>query len=251
MPSKKPGPQQPRVSRLDAGVAIGTIVATGLSAVLGEPLWKALEVPANERGVFTLALSSVVLMAGFLALVYVQWRKTTEQVQTIVGDVVESLQARIPTLGTLQVMTTEDAFVELAFVVRQSRRVWNTRVAPAKYTKRYDTPASVAYASAIVQAIRAGTNFKDVVSASWLNTAKELEDAVAGGSGVYRLCPLEGEVPSFLNFTVLEGRDEQRVTYIGWTISHGRGFEQPCIKITEPRVADYFVEWHADLGSGG
>lgn len=250
MPSEDWNPRAPSVSRLEAGVAIGTIIATGLSAVLSDALWKALAVPSTERGVFTVALSLVVLIAGFLALIYAQWRKTTDRVDSTVGRVVDTLQARIPTLCTLEVMTTRDAFVELAFAIKHSRNVWNTRIAPSMYTKRYDTPASTAYASAIVAAIRAGTNFRDVVSASWENAAKELERAVDGGDGVYRRHALQGEVPSFLNFTVLEGRDGRRVTYLGWTISHGRGFEQPTIKITEPRVAEYFIEWHADLTGG-
>lgn len=237
-----------RPSRVELGLGALSVALGAASLLVGDTLLDALGIAATSRPSYATAFSVFFLLVGFLLIQYSQQVRATAYVSEQVEQVAARLQARIPIVQGVEVVTTDDAFEALAIHLRSATHIWNTRIAPPEAVVSYDTPASKRYERALRQALNQGASMRDVVSSDWREEAVAVAERIAPTGGTYRWrLVARTDMPPFLNFIVVETRPGVRIGYCGWAVSRDRGYEQPCLQVNDARVIDYLLDLHREL----
>jgi hypothetical protein len=134
----------------------------------------------------------------------------------------------------------ESVFQRLAWVRGAARGVFP--VAP---------PSISSWERSLRTAIRSGTVFREIISSGWVPHAQERLEDLQGAGGMYEASRVSCDLAAFLNFYVLVYKNGSKEVFFGWVMSPSHGFDQPCIRTSEPRVVQLFENWHADLFAKG
>lgn len=240
----------------DLGILLTGLLLGFLSLWVGsgEAIWQYLDIPKAQQAPLTGALSIMFLLAGFLIATYQQVDKLRQAVDGQTRELARELAAR-GSSSSLRSLSSDAALQEITTLLPSTARVWNTRIAAQGLDEYYPTAAGRAFDAALQRSVTARrVHYREVLSqqweghvAAWLSR-KAPRNAGGGGAS---FSVLELDVPSFVNFIVLELGDGSKQIYFGWAISRQRGFEQSCLHISDARAADYYVSWHNELFASG
>jgi hypothetical protein len=233
-------------------VAAGLIFSV-LSAMLTtyDPLWEWLGVARDLRGAQTTAVSIAFVSLGFLLAMFFQQRDFHEELVELHRESSSVLLQSLPHSNLFGRYTGDEAMRIIATLLPNSRYVLNTRV----FAKELNPTRNIGFKewdAALRTAVRTGLTYKDILSSGNEELARDRCAFVAGGVGEYDAVIIHHQLPSFLNFIVLESRTGAKEVWFGWLISRGSGFaETNVIRTSEERIVAAFEQWHRELFAAG
>lgn len=238
-----------------------------------DPLWDWLGTSEEVRGSMTIALTLFTLLAGFQIASLLKEREIERSLKSEASDLSEKFrEARqaiqndlsaatntlqreiirnIPHLTLFSAWTGDDAMREISARFHSARFVLNTRLF-ARDLNFVGNPGLRDWDSRLQDAIRDGLVYREVVSRGSVETARGRAEAVAeDASGSYSAARIDSDLPTFMNFSILEFPDSVKELWVGWVISPGFEYEQCVIRTTEARLIEMFERWHSALFAFG
>jgi hypothetical protein len=240
-----------RHRRTIASIAVGFLLGF-LSLFLPsfDALWQFFGVAQEQRVLLSIALALMFSNVGFLLAMYFQQTDFMAQQSDQSARQVASIVSMIPSTKLYLFQTGDEAMITLAKLLPTVKTVWNTRIFTGS-TNPTNHPGFSAWDTALRDSVRLGLTFREVVSAGNEDLARLRQHSVVGGRGVYEASVLRYQLPSFLNFCVVESHAGTKEVWFGWVISRGSGFEGTVVRTAEARVVALFEHWHGELfGSG-
>jgi hypothetical protein len=216
--------------------------------------------PAHDvdRIVANLALSLVAMFAATLIGCFLLLADSREhvanesrQIHVVLGDLSKTVQNLPQTRAFSALITSDEGLAYLARVLPDAKNVWNTRLVstPAKPPRPDNAGEERSeWDNAIVESLSKGAHVYEVVTRAWEVECRALDDA----HQTYRCDVVDMQMPAFLNFVVIEYKSGQdREVLFGWLSTTKGGFDNNCFRTTEPRIVEFFKDWHLALRGGG
>lgn len=221
-----------------------------ITLIVGGPLWKAFGVPENLWAEDSTALAVVLLVLGLAFAILLQ---QSEFHATVLREQKQELSQAINSMPLMEVFTAwsgEAAMAKLIGILPSMHSVMNTRVLSSEMAMATH-PTQSPWDESVREFVRSGKTFREVISDGNIQFARNRLRAASGGDGVYEAVSIPNQLPSFLNFIVLERGDGAREVWFGWIVSRAAGFETSVFRTSEPRIVEMFVRWHRELFVSG
>jgi len=241
-----------------AGMALGVL---SLALPSFNRMWSAFGVSNSLRVGESTALAILFINLGFLIAVYFQQSDFSDEItsqQTEMTERLLSAQATefsqilnaLPSTEVFTYYPGEKAMSSLTAILPNMHKALNTRMLTIEANKT-NHPALSPWDEAVRESVRNGLTFREVLSAGNEPLALGRIDAADGGRGIYEASLLAYNLPSFLNFIILEGRDGSSEVWFGWIVSRTAGYEGTVVRTSEGRIVKLFEQWHSELFASG
>jgi hypothetical protein len=224
-----------------------------LSALLTQPLWQRLGIPSDLQNGTGLTVSIVILIIGHVLGAAVREEAHFQEINEGFNGFEKTLHASLSGVNGLRVFQTSDAALEyLRGRLPHARKVWNTRV-PAPGYGDYVSAEARLYADTVLQTVKRGVHFREVVGLVFESRAKSLMGLKTSHKKAVNYDYVLWSDPSspFFNFIVMEDDVGAREVAFGWIITPLRGFEQECFVSGNSHLIDSFVAMHDYMMSTG
>lgn len=163
-----------------------------------------------------------------------------------IEKIVHSITQSTPDLYCIiEFPSSDNAMVYLCSRLPFTKTVLNTKISKDAIPPRRDIGDK--YVVAIKAALNDGIVYKDIVSTGFKGYAEDLSEYQSTVKGTYQFSLLDSNDPAFLNFIILEYKDNQEELIIGWATSPYVGTEQKAYMIRDRRIISYFKTYHAAL----
>lgn len=228
-------------------IGAGALLAVGAIALdAWGSLWNAFGIPNDQRSGVTTAIAILSVNLGFVIGIYFQQNDFKADVLDSQRNELARIQSIIPTLRIYQTYTGDAAMHELIRLIPSVRSAHNTRILSPKMSQLSysgDSP----WDDSICRGLTNGLVFREVVSPDNENLARLRTSHAAGCDGTYRASVLRHNLPSFMNFIVVEYDTGHKDVWFGWIVSEMAGWEGTVIRTGEQRIVALFERWHAEL----
>jgi len=196
----------------------------------------------TNAGFAALGVSLLIILAGDRITCGLRDQAAIKEVSRIVG----TTMSRAPVLDVvIEFPNCNDAIEYLCSRLPYACTVLNTRVSDTGVAPRTDIGDK--WSKIIAKRVKAGLVFKDIVSPTFNEYAKQLESACSNAGGSYNYTVLANTPPSYLNFIVLEYQNGDEEVLLGWATSTYKGMEQRAYTIRDKRMIAYFRDYHGQL----
>lgn len=157
---------------------------------------------------------------------------------------------KIPSVDIIRVFPDCDIALEyITARLPEARVVHNTKISQNLIESNSPNNASERFHRALKAALKSrnGIVIVDVISDVFSDYGKSMETFSQPVAGTYHCTRRTIDVPSFLNFTILDFGDEQKELIFGWATSPANWPNQKAFKVQDKRVIEYFLEYHGYL----
>lgn len=196
--------------------------------------------PGADAAVVSTAVAIVILLIGDRTAGWIKDKRLRHDITVVVSNLARSLPSHY---FIREFPSSDDAMGYLSRRLPLARAAFNTKICKDAIPPSRDTGDR--YTTAIGTALEAGVFYKDIVSPGYMNYAKELR--CYQGKGQYHFRVLDSDVPSFLNFIVLEYDEEDEEAVIGWATSKTSWTDERAYLIKDRRLISYLREYHTAL----
>jgi hypothetical protein len=232
-------------------IGIGTVLAVASIALTAwNTLWSSLGIDNDQRTGVATALTILFLNLGFLVGLYFQQNDFKTEVLDAQQHGLQGLRNMIPSLTVFAAYTGEAAMGILTQRLPVATVALNTRILSAKMSETSHAAESP-WDVAVRRSVKGGLIFREVVSPDNESLARARLASSGGGRGRYQAAVLRHNLPSFMNFIVLEMSDGRKEVWFGWVVSLTAGWEGTVICTAEHKVVTLFEGWHAELLRAG
>lgn len=223
-------------------------------AALGtyEPLWIKLKISDPVlRGILTVFIALLAMLGSFLMAIYVELGNQSETLTQSNNDLVTEVINTMPHIQPFRCIPCEAAILEISAKLSRVKLVWNTRIVASAAPSGYPNTVGKTWTDAVISGLQHGLHFRDVISSAWVDYCTELRDNINVEGGSYDAKVVGIDIPSFMNFIILEYIDGSKELYFGWALSPLYGFDQNSFLTTEGRLIHFFESLFSELWSQG
>lgn len=169
----------------------------------------------------------------------------------VLGNLRATVLSLPQTRAFAALVTSAEGLTYLERILPDAKTVYNTRlISTLEKPPRSDSTGkqSTEWDEALAASLKNGAHVYEVVTRAWEAECRALDDA----HQTYHCKVIDMVMPSFLNFIVIEYKSgQEREVLFGWLSTTKGGFDNSCFRTTEPRVVEFFRDWHLALRGDG